>query len=112
MTLCRLLRDADKCDIFRVFATDDMTDVIGVPDEIPAGETVSPAVLSAVREHRCVDKRIRETHLDFWVSFLSFFFDLNYPESAAIAKEQGYYRVPFDGSPLRIPLEKSRCGRS
>ena len=29
MTLCRLLRDADKCDIFRVFATDDMTDVIG-----------------------------------------------------------------------------------
>ena len=93
MTLCRLLRDADKCDIFRVFATDDMTDVIGVPDEIPAGETVSPAVLSAVREHRCVDKRIRETHLDFWVSFLSFFFDLNYPESAAIAKEQGVVQI-------------------
>ena len=108
MTLCRLLRDADKCDIFRVFATDDMTDVIGVPDEIPAGETVSPSVLSAVREHRCVDKRIRETHLDFWISFLSFFFDLNYPESAAIAKEQGYYRVPFDRVTFTDPVGKKQ----
>ncbi len=96
LTLCRLLRDADKCDIFRVFATDDMKDVIGVPDEAVTGETISPEVLAAIREHRCVDKRIRKTYLDFWVSFLGFFFDLNYPESIVIAKNQGYYRMPFD----------------
>lgn len=102
LELCKLIRDADKCDIFRVFAVDDMTDVVGVPDETVAKEVVSPAVMDAMRSHRCIDKRLRRTYLDFWASFLGFFFDLNYPESLAIAKKQGYYRVPFD----RVTFEK------
>lgn len=96
LELTRLLRDADKCDIFRVFAVDHMEDVIGVPDETVAKGLVSPDVLAKIRHFCCVDKKIRKTYLDYWISFLGFFFDLNYAESAAIARKQGYYRVPFD----------------
>lgn len=96
LELCKLIRDADKCDIFRVFAIDDMTDVVGAPEEEIAKETITPAVRQAILDHRCVDKLIRKTYLDFWISFLGFFFDLNYPESMGIARSQGYYRMPFD----------------
>ena len=89
LELCKLIRDADKCDIFRVFAMDDMNDVVGAPESEIAKETITPAVRQAILEHRCVDKLIRRTYLDFWVSFLGFFFDLNYPETVAIAKSQG-----------------------
>lgn len=108
LELCRLLRDADKCDIFRVFATDNMVDVVGVPDEEVARGTVSPAVLLAVRGHRCVDKRIRRTYLDYWISFLGYFFDLNYAESMSIAREQGYYRVPFERVSFSDPAAKEQ----
>lgn len=108
LELCKLIRDADKCDIFRVFATDNMVDVIGVSDEEVTRETVSPSVLQAIREHRCIDKQIRKTYLDFWISFLGYFFDLNYKESMAIAREQGYYRVPFDRVTFQNPQAREQ----
>ena len=90
LELCKLIRDADKCDIFRVFAVEDMNDVVGAPEEVIAAETITPAVLDAIREHRSVDKVIRKTYLDYWISFLGYFFDMNFPESMEIAREQGY----------------------
>lgn len=107
LELCKLIRDADKCDIFRVFAMDDMNDVVGASESKIAQETITPAVRQAILEHRCVDKLIRRTYLDFWVSFLGFFFDLNYPETVAAAKSQGYYRMPFDRTAFADP-ETSR----
>ncbi|MCI8454220.1 MAG: HD domain-containing protein [Lachnospiraceae bacterium] len=106
LPLCKLIRDADKCDIFRVFAEENMVDVVGVPDSEVAKETISPAVLQAVCEHRCIDKTIRKTYLDYWVSFIGYFFDLNYPESFAIARKQGYYRRPFE----RVTFADARTG--
>lgn len=103
LELCKLIRDADKCDIFRVFATDDMTDVVGVSEEQISHETISPQVLQSIRDHRCIDKTLRKTYLDYWVSFLGFLFDLNYPESMKIVKEQGYYRMPFDRTTFSDP---------
>lgn len=96
LELCRLIRDADKCDIFRVFACEAMTDVVGASEETIAAETITPAVLQAFFAHKSVDKKIRKTYLDYWVGFLAFFFDFNYPESIKISCEQGYYRMPFD----------------
>lgn len=103
LTLCRLIRDADKCDIFRVFATDDMVDVVGASEEQIAKETISPLALSAIRNHCCVNKNLRQTYLDHWVNFLGFVFDINYPESIRIIKSQGYYRMPFDRTVFTDP---------
>lgn len=108
LELCKLIRDADKCDIFRVFAVDDMMDVVGAPDSQVAEETITPAVLQSIREHRCIDKVIRETYLDQWISFIGYFFDLNYPESMQLARKQGYYRVPFDRTEFKNPETKAQ----
>lgn len=96
LLLCKLIRDADKCDIFRVFASENMKDTMGESEEQVAQESVSDAMLASILEHRCVKKEERRTGLDIWVSFLAFFFDFYFTESIAVAKEQGYYRQPFD----------------
>ncbi len=112
LELCRLIRDADKCDIFRVFAVEDMNDVIGVPEEAVSSETITPAVLCAIREHRSVDKTIRQTHLDYWISFLGYFFDMNYPESIEIARSQGYYRRPFERTVFTDPETQTQIAEA
>lgn len=94
--LCKLIRDADKCDIFRVFACEEMKDTMGETEEQVARETVSDVMLESILRRSCVKREERRTGLDIWVSFLAFFFDLYFDESVAIAKKQGYYRQPFD----------------
>lgn len=96
LLLCKLIRDADKCDIFRVFSCEEMKDTMGETEEAVAGETVSDVMLESILGHSCVKREERRTGLDIWVSFLAFFFDLYFDESVAIAKKQGYYRQPFD----------------
>lgn len=108
LLLCKLIRDADKCDIFRVFASEDMKDTMGETQEEVAQETVSDIMLKSILEHRCVKKEDRRTGLDIWISFLAFFFDLYFPASVAIAKKQGYYRAPFDRNRFTRPETAER----
>lgn len=96
LLLCKLIRDADKCDIFRVFACEDMMDTMGETEEQVAKETITEAVFNSILEQRCVRKEERRTGLDKWVSFLAFFFDLYYTESMEILVDKRYYRKPFD----------------
>lgn len=96
LLLCKLIRDADKCDIFRVFACEDMVDTMGETEEQVAQETVTDEVYDSIFQHRCVKKEVRRTGLDKWVSFLAFFFDLYFKESIKLLAENRYYRKPFD----------------
>lgn len=94
--LCKLIRDADKSDIFRVFACEEMVDTMGETIEQVEQETITDCVYDCIFEHKCVDKLIRRTGLDKWVGFLAFFFDLYFPESLEMQQEKRYYRQPFD----------------
>lgn len=96
LLFCKLIRDADKSDIFRVFACEDMVDTMGETEEQVAQETVTDAVFWSIMEHRCVKKEERQTGLDTWVTFLGFFFDFNFKESIGFLMEKKYYRKPFD----------------
>lgn len=101
--LCRLIRDADKCDIFRVFACEDMVDTMGETKEQVSEETITDVVFESILEHRCVRKEERCTGLDKWVSFLAFFFDFYFTESLELLIENRYYRKPFDEVTFRDP---------
>lgn len=92
----KLTRDADKCDIYRVFATEDMVSVCGFTEETISKQTISPEVYTSIFEHHCVLKEYRQTGLDSWIAFLAFSYDLYFPESMQILMKQQYYRLPFD----------------
>lgn len=106
--LSRILRDADKLDIFRVFATEDLEVSCNGSLEQASRETISDPVYEAVMNHHAVLKSDRKTSLDIWTTFLGFFFDFNFDSSFAIAKEQGYYLQPFQCIEFQNPQTKQR----
>lgn len=96
LLLAQLIRDADKCDIFRVFARENMVDTMGKTVEQVVAEYVSEDVKRTIMQAQCVPRAIRKTGLDIWVGFMGLFFDMNFRESIALAKKEGYYRERFD----------------
>lgn len=94
--LVRLIRDADKLDIWRVFV-----EFFALPEEerasaaglgFPDLPTCSPAVLDALREGRMVDLSLVATLNDFKLLQLSWVYDLNFPATCLLACERGYLR--------------------
>ncbi|MBQ0000642.1 MAG: HD domain-containing protein [Clostridiales bacterium] len=103
LLLARLIRDADKSDIFRVFACEDMVDTMGETIEEVEQETITDCVYDCIFAHRCVEKTIRRTGLDKWVGFLAFFFDMNFPETMELLQGNSYYRKQFDEAHFTNP---------
>lgn len=90
----RLLRDADKLDIWRVFidyykTRDNQPNPVvefGLPDD----PSFSPPVLSALSEERFVRFEDLRTVNDFKLLLLSWVFDLNFTISIQVVKDRGY----------------------
>ena len=93
---CRIIRDADKLDNFRVKSVDSLEAHFDLPKETIQKETVSDNVLQAVRDHRCVRREERKTHLDMWISYMAFIFDLNFPSSFCFIQEHDYINRCID----------------
>lgn len=108
LLFCKLIRDADKCDIFRVFACEDMVDTMSETYEQVAEETVTDEVYDTIFRHETVLKTIRKTGLDIWVGFLAFFFDLYFDESVQILQDQKYYMQPFDRVQFTLPETRKK----
>ena len=111
LLFAKLIRDADKCDIFRVFAQENPVDTTGFSAEQVGQEAVSDVVYESILGHYCIKKQERKTGLDVWVSFLSFFFDLNFAESLRIVLEQGYYKKRFLDLNFEDPATEERVRR-
>lgn len=111
LLLCKLIRDADKSDIFRVFACEDMVDTMGETVAQVEQETITDCVYDCIFQHQCVEKTIRKTGLDKWIGFLSFFFDMYFSESLEMQMKYKYYRKPFDEAHFALPetREKVEC---
>ena len=74
-------------------------------------EAVSDVVYESILGHYCIKKQERKTGLDVWVSFLGFFFDLNFAESLRIALKQGYYKKRFLDLNFEDPATEERVRR-
>ena len=88
---CRILRDADKADIFRVLTEppyDERNEMIvsSSAEERLAREDV----MTCVTEHRCVPRRSDFTPFEALISQCCMGFELEFPESVKIVREQGY----------------------
>jgi len=90
----RLLRDADKLDIWRVFIdyynTRDKQPNPVVEIGLPDDPSFSPQILSALSEERFVRFQDLRTLNDFKLLLLSWVFDLNFTCSIQMVKDRGY----------------------
>lgn len=102
----QIIRDADKLDNFRVKDTEKIETLFDTPEEIVAGEEITPVILETVRRHSCVLSRDRVTHMDCWVSYLAFIFDLNFSASFRWILHRDYMNRNIDKISYKNPKTK------
>lgn len=103
---CRIIRDADKLDNFRVKDTERIETLFDTAEEEVAMEPVTPTILEAVRAHRCIFSPDRVTHMDCWVSYLAFIFDLNFRSSFRFIERNDYLNRSIDRIAYKNPDTK------
>ncbi len=88
--LCHILRDADKIDILRVNVDVPLEEIYNTTTEELRNAAVTPAVMDSFYEHQATLRSIKRTPVDHVVGHISLVFELVFPESVRIVKEQGY----------------------
>lgn len=87
---CQILRDADKIDILRVNVDVPLEEIYNTTTEELRNAAVTPAVMDSFYEHHATLRSIKRTPVDHVVGHISLVFELVFPESVRIVKEQGY----------------------
>ena len=87
---CNILRDADKVDIFRVNCDTPLEDIYNVTTKELLASPVSEEVKKCFRDRTAVLRALKSHPADYVVGHICLVFELVYPMSREIAKEQGY----------------------
>lgn len=87
---CDILRDADKIDIFRVMCDTPVEEIYDVTTKELKDAQVSEAVKECFRNRMTVLRSLKRTPADSIAGHICMAFELVYPVSRKIAKEQGY----------------------
>ena len=108
----KILRDADKIDIFRVLTEPPYEEKYS--DEKLIGLPVRDKVMKCVMEHRCVSRA--EGHsdandLEKLISQCCMAFELEFAESRKIAKEQGYLEKLLNKKSKELAVVRQEIGR-
>ena len=108
--LCDVLRDADKVDILKANTLTPTQDILDVPEAQIRASTLSPAARDAFLAHRTMRREERSTPADCLVSYACFVFELVYPESVRVAREQGHALEvlgrPYDRADTRAEMAR------
>ena len=88
--LSHILRDADKIDILKVNVEVPLEEIYNTTTAELRNAEVSEAVMESFYEHKATLRDIRQTIVDHVVGHISLVYELVFPESLRIAKEQGY----------------------
>ncbi len=89
---CNIVRDADKLDIFRVICDTPIEEIYNVTTDEFMNSEVTEKVMEAFKEKCAILRSLKKTPVDNIVSHLALVFELVFPESIIIAKEQGYVK--------------------
>ena len=89
-TYCDILRDADKIDIFRVNCDTPKEDIYNVTTEELLTSPVSSGVKKCFDNRIAVIRSLRKYPADYIVGHICLYYELVYPLSRKIAREQGY----------------------
>lgn len=87
---CHILRDADKIDILKVNVEFPLEEIYNVSTEELRSAAVSPGTLQAFYEEHAVLRTLKMSVADHIVGHISLVYELVYPESLRIAREQGF----------------------
>ena len=86
----KLIRDADKLDNCRVKLVASIEAMLGVSEETAGEGLISPAVWESCLRRESELSADRQVPVDYWVSYLAQYYDINFPETCEIIEEEDY----------------------
>lgn len=109
----RIIRDADKLDNCRVKLEDTIETILGVSAEEVGKTRISKEVLDQFRRKESILSSIRKTKMDYWLSYLAYFYDINYKVSMELICEHDYVerlirRIPYSDPQTSRQMEEVR----
>ena len=87
---CNILRDADKIDILRVNVEVPLEEIYTVSTRELYDASITPEVAQAFYGHHAVLRALKRTPADNIVGHMSLVYELVFPESLRIVREQGW----------------------
>lgn len=107
----KIIRDADKLDNCRVKLVDDFETFMDATAEETGASVISPKVRADALSGRSILSADRQTPMDYWVSYLAYFYDLNFRESLDIVAEKDYvrrliHRISYSDSETKATMEE------
>lgn len=107
----RIIRDADKLDNCRVKLEDKFETFQGASAAEVSASVITPKVREDALAGRSILSADRVTPMDYWVSYMAYFYDLNFRESLDIVEENNYvrrliHRIPYSHPETRRTMEE------
>ena len=90
MLHCKIIRDADKIDIFKTGLLETFEAFLDAGQEILENDIITESIYETFMNSESILSTTRKTDLDRWVSFLALIFDLNYQYSCNYVYQQAY----------------------
>lgn len=109
----KLIRDADKLDNCRVKLEESIEVLLGTDARSVGSQEITEKVWEYCLNHKCIKSADRRNKIDYWVSYIVYFFDINFPETFSIIREENYLdriidRIPYTNPDTIQKMEKLR----
>lgn len=88
---CHVLRDGDKIDILRVNVDTPLEEIYNTSKEELYHAQVTEAVMESFYEHHATLRSLKRTPIDNIAGHISLIFELVFPKSIELVREQGYW---------------------
>lgn len=89
---CKIIRDADKLDIFRAFLDEKLEDMVHLESTDVSKEILSPEFLEKFKQEKLLVFSDCKTNMDFLVAIIAFIYELNFKESLKIIQQKDCIR--------------------
>ncbi len=86
----KIIRDADKLDIYKVFSEERIEDGVLIGTDDISKEILSPKFFEDFKKEKLLLYSDIKTDMDFMVACLAYIYDFNFKESLQIVKEENY----------------------
>lgn len=94
--MCKLIRDADKIDVYRVVCEEKLEATYQVSTDMLENSKISDAIYQCVMEHKSCSKKDCNYPIDHIICCLAFVFDINFDPSFKLIKKDNYYLCNLD----------------
>ena len=85
--------------------------MLGVSAEEEGGSTISPEIMEQFEARTSILSETRKTKMDYWMSYLAYFFDINFKVTYELIAENRYVdklvaRIPYGNPDTAKEMER------